>query len=103
MAFKKGQSGNPGGRPKTMGEVREAARAHTKEMIDVLVRIAKSGKTDQARALAANSILDRGWGKPVQPIDGDGSGGAILVKAATLSDDELAAIASAARAKAEVQ
>lgn len=30
-----------------------------------------------ARVSAANSILDRGWGKPAQPVDGDGEGGAI--------------------------
>jgi hypothetical protein len=30
-----------------------------------------------ARVAAANSILDRGWGKPAQPHDGDGDGGAI--------------------------
>ena len=35
--FQKGQSGNPGGRPKIMAEVREAARAHTKAAIDALV------------------------------------------------------------------
>jgi hypothetical protein len=30
-----------------------------------------------ARVSAANAILDRGYGKPSQPIDGDGEGGAI--------------------------
>ena len=38
------------------------------------------GQTDAppaARVSAANSILDRGWGKPAQPVDGDGEGGAI--------------------------
>jgi len=30
-----------------------------------------------ARVSAASAILDRGWGKPAQPVDGDGEGGAI--------------------------
>jgi len=35
--FKKGQSGNPGGRPKIVGEVKELARTHTAEAIETLV------------------------------------------------------------------
>ena len=37
--FKKGQSGNPGGRPKVVAEVKELARAHTAEAIQTLVSI----------------------------------------------------------------
>jgi len=32
-----------------------------------------------AKVSAANSILDRGYGKAVQPVDGDGEGGSIKV------------------------
>ncbi|MBA9063122.1 hypothetical protein GGQ91_002510 [Methylobacterium fujisawaense] len=77
MAFQPGQSGNPGGRPKASARVRDAAREHTEAAIQVLVDIAMSGESEAARVAAANAILDRGYGKPTQPIDGDGEGGAI--------------------------
>ena len=63
--FEKGKSGNPGGRPKVIGEVRELAREHTQDAIDTLARIMKSTKAPPAaRVAAANSLLDRGYGKP---------------------------------------
>ena len=42
--FKKGQSGNPGGRPKVVAEVKELARAHTGEAIETLVSIMTNTK-----------------------------------------------------------
>ena len=71
--FKKGQSGNPGGRPKVIAEVKELARAHTGEAIDTLVSIMSNPKAaPAARVSAANSLLDRGYGKPPQHITGEG-------------------------------
>lgn len=78
MPFEKGQSGNPGGRPKAIARVREAAREHTETALDILLGIARDGQSEAARVSAANSILDRAWGKPAQPLDGDGEGGPIL-------------------------
>lgn len=72
MAFQPGQSGNPGGRPKASARVRDAAREHTEAALAVLVQIAKAGESEAARVAAANAILDRGYGKPTQPVDGDG-------------------------------
>ena len=70
--FKKGQSGNPGGRPKVVAEVKELARAHTGEAIETLVSIMTNPKAaPAARVSAANSLLDRGYGKPPQHITGD--------------------------------
>ncbi|MGC5779491.1 DUF5681 domain-containing protein [Methylobacterium sp. NFXW15] len=77
MAFQPGQSGNPGGRPKASARVRDAAREHTERALQVLVEIATEGESEAARVAAANAILDRGYGKPSQPVDGDGEGGAI--------------------------
>ena len=36
--FKKGKSGNPGGRPRVIGELRSLARAHAPEAIKELAR-----------------------------------------------------------------
>ena len=70
--FKKGQSGNPGGRPKVVAEVKELAREHTAEAIQTLVSIMSDPKSaPAARVSAANALLDRGYGKPPQHITGE--------------------------------
>lgn len=69
MVFQPGQSGNPGGRPKVLADVQEAARARTAEAIDVLASIAiDPGAPPAARVSAANALLDRAWGKPQQTV-----------------------------------
>lgn len=64
---KGGPSPNPGGKPKGVVEVIQLARKHTKLAIETLVEIAQSGPPN-ARAQAAQALLDRGWGKPSQTI-----------------------------------
>jgi hypothetical protein len=85
--FKPGQSGNPGGRSKAQIDVRNAAREYTQEAIDTLVLVMRNGKPSEA-AMAANSLLDRAWGKPRQEVE---ISGALQVE--DLTDDELARIA----------
>lgn len=93
MAFKKGQSGNPGGRPKALKEVVELARAETAASIRRIIEIRDSSPDDRAALAAAQELLSRGWGKPTQPIAGE-DGGPIVVAAVDLTDDQLAAIAA---------
>lgn len=68
--FKSGMSGNPTGRPKTDIKIKELAQQYTDEAIKTLIDIAKNPKAnDSARVQAANSILDRAYGKPAQHIE----------------------------------
>ena len=68
--FKPGQSGCPGGRPKSVAEVRELARKYTVEAIETLVEIMRDAQcTPAVRVAAANALLDRGHGRPPQAIE----------------------------------
>src|ERR1044072_5042431 len=70
--LKKSQSGNLGGRPKVLAEVKELARAHTGDAIETLVSIMTNPKSaPAARVSAANALLDRGYGKPPQHVTGE--------------------------------
>lgn len=67
--WKPGVSGNPGGRPKGHGNVRELAQQHTEEAISTLVEIMQDKEAPPAaRTAASTAILDRAWGRPVQEI-----------------------------------
>ena len=69
MRFQKGQSGNPGGRPKALREVEEVARSHSPLALKTLAEIAKNEDAPPAaRVSAASILLDRAWGKPAQTI-----------------------------------
>jgi hypothetical protein len=70
MPFKKGQSGNPGGRPKAEREVVEAARAAGARCVEVLVDLLDHNDS-RVRLAAADHLLDRGFGKPRQSIESD--------------------------------
>jgi hypothetical protein len=56
-------------------EIKSLARAHTGAALNVLAGIMnKTDAPESARVAAANSLLDRGWGKATQPISGDDDG-----------------------------
>lgn len=75
MPWIKGQSGNTSGRPKKRlpdgRTIAEAAMEHAELALLTLVQICQTAESEAARATAANSLLDRGFGKPTQAIVGD--------------------------------
>jgi hypothetical protein len=62
---------------KTVTEIRSIARSYTSSAIKTLVGVMRSeNATHAARVSAANSILDRGWGKAPQSLE-NGEDGAL--------------------------
>jgi len=97
--FKPGQSGNPGGRPKTtitvmrngqpvLMSVAELAREHTEACILALAAIVGAGNNAD-RNQAAKLLLEFGWGKPKQSLELAGPGGGPIRTA----DDSVASLA----------
>ncbi len=79
--FLPGKSGNPAGISKTVRHVALLAREYTAEAVRTLAEImGDPGAPPSARVSAANSILDRGYGKAPQKIEVDTN---------ALRDDEL--------------
>jgi hypothetical protein len=72
--FQPGQSGCPGGKPKAVKDVIEAARQHTSEAVE---RLARWMRSDDPRAsvAACTALLDRGWGRPTQAVEMSGKDG----------------------------
>lgn len=69
-AFKPGQSGNPGGRPKIPEEFKKLARENSIPVLQQVIKIALDEKAKHSDRLRAAEILfDRGFGKPQQGID----------------------------------
>ena len=68
--FKKGESGNPGGRPKLPKEFIERAREKSFEALEYLIEtVGNKDVADTVRVRAAETIIAYGFGKPTQAID----------------------------------
>ena len=63
--FKKGQSGNPSGRPKGDPQVKAVFKAHTLEAAQTIIKLMRS-RNDKVALQAAQEVLNRVEGKPVQ-------------------------------------
>lgn len=65
---------------KSLTEIRSLARSYTEMAIQSLAGIAQNGESESARVAAAQALLDRGWGKPTQPISGDDESGPLVIR-----------------------
>ena len=65
---------------KTPTEIKSLARSHTDSALKTLAHIMNEPSAPHAaRVSAANSLLDRGWGKATQMIGGDEDAGPVLM------------------------
>ena len=66
-----GNTANHTGRPKEYQKVKDLAKQYTETAINTLAEIASdTNQPARARVSAADSILNRAWGKPAQTITG---------------------------------
>jgi hypothetical protein len=73
MPFVKGKSGNPGGRKKITQEsldLEASCKKLTPQALDTIVAIMQGGDNERNRLTAAQYIVDRGYGKPIQAVSG---------------------------------
>jgi hypothetical protein len=89
--FKKGESGNPGGRPKAVAPLQIEARQHMNMALKVLAEIAKKGEKEASRVAAATALLDRGYGRPIQSMEMRLDANLLDKKISELTPDELRA------------
>lgn len=65
---------------KNLTQIKSLARLHTERAIQVLAGIMDQPDCPPAaRVAAANSLIDRGWGKATQPVSGEEGGAPISV------------------------
>ncbi len=67
--FRKGQSGNPGGRPKVIAELRTLAREYAPEAMKELAQFAVKARSEAVRVAAIRELFDRAYGKPTLPLE----------------------------------
>jgi hypothetical protein len=70
--IKKGEVRNPGGRRKVPIEIKKAFEAACPEAVEILLDLMRNSDDDNVRMKAANMVIERHLGKPVQPIGNDG-------------------------------
>lgn len=89
--FEAGKSGNPGGRPVVVREIKAMAREKAPKAFAKVVALLDSDD-ERVAFVAAQEILNRAYGKPTQYVD-------VTERRdiTDLTDAELAAIATASR------
>lgn len=82
--WKKGQSGNPGGKSKKLEEVKSLAKQASPRAMQRLVELIESDD-ERVALMAAEKVLERAWGKPKE-ADDDSAGKNLTINIVKFSD-----------------
>ena len=93
--FIPGYGGNPRGRPPEKHDLPALARKHTIEAVNVLADLLKD-QDGRLRLAAARELLDRGYGRPIQPVVDDTKAGEGLTVMHLLAAQHVAELMRAA-------
>ena len=80
MAIGRKTGGRAAGTPnRATADLKLVAREYGPRVIEKLWGICENGVSDQAKINAARELLDRGYGKPAQPVSGDADGEPVTI------------------------
>ena len=74
---------------KLLSDFPELARSYTREAIETLVELMRSGNDERVRGTAAQALLDRGCGKPKVEVVSDEAGYIQALRAVAAELDEM--------------
>jgi len=64
-----GQSGNPSGRLSVPADLKRILNEHTPQALEVIRKLMLGAVDERVKLQAAQTWLDRAWGKPIQQVD----------------------------------
>jgi hypothetical protein len=94
--FKPGQSGNPGGKSPEREALRRSMTKHTPEMLEIILEIARTARSEKVRLEAASYWVDQDLGKALVAIAGE-DGAPLKVDAKVLHERVLDIVAKASK------
>lgn len=95
--WQKGESGNPGGKSRSLNDIMRLARSHAPECIERLLEIVRDkNASDRDVIQACIALLDRGCGKAITPVYRGGTNLPIEMIEGSGGDGEFTALLAAA-------